>query len=263
MNNISFNMALAIRSGYLFVAREWQYLARFSLLPIGVSLITDLAMYYQKREISMFEDYLWNMPALALFGWFMFVEARLALMGERAGHLPTDPAYMAERKQALAASVLVWLLFVMGRTTILAYLTWGIGKSNPLINFFWLFLIGAGIWGIRFSVAHILAAVGYPIRRYIFQVNGIFISLRLAGLYLMTCLPVALVEYGLTSMILPQDVAGGLIDSKVLDNLPESSALSLIVLETLSDVVSMALATAVFSFALKDMLSRPRQEKTV
>lgn len=263
MSGSNFNMPMAIRSGYLFVGREWRYLARFSLLPIGLTLITDLLMYYQKREISMFEDYLWNIPALAFFGWFMFLEARLLLMGERVDNLPQDQAYLLDRRRGMSACVLVWLLFIMGRTTLIAYLSWGIGKNNPLINFFWLFLIGAGIWGIRFAVAHILAAVGYPIRRYIFQVNGIIISLRLAGLYLMACIPVALVEFGLTSLMLPEAAKGTIIDAKMLENLPESTAISLLVMEDLCDIVSMTLATAVFCYALKDMLSRPREEKTV
>src|SRR5438552_1187140 len=105
-SNTSFNMPMAIRSGYSFVGREWAWLARFCLLPVGFGLITDLLMYFQKREISMFEDYLWNIPSLALFGWYMFVEARLLLLGERADAVPQDPEYLLDRRRAMTASVL-------------------------------------------------------------------------------------------------------------------------------------------------------------
>lgn len=258
----NFNIPASIRSGYLFAIQEWQYLARFSLLPFGVSLITSVLMYHQRRDFSIFEDFLWNVPAYALLGWFMFLEARLLLLGERAGVLPTDPAYITERRNALWASIAVFMLFIMGYRTLFAYIIWGFDKKNAIINFFWLFLIGAGIWAIRFSVAYILAAVNYPIRRYIFQVNGIFISLRLAGLYLLTVLPLAVAEYGLTTMILPEDARQKFVEQQqVLMNLPESTAVSLMAVTALSDILGCILVTATFGYALKDMLGRPRQEK--
>lgn len=261
MGDSRFNIPAAIRSGYLFVGREWQYLARAGLLPLGVSLITELLMYHQKREFSFFEDFLWHLPALTLFGWLMFVEARLLLLGERAGYLQGDPAYLSERQRALWACVLVWVLFIMARTSLFAYIAWGTDKSNPLVRFSWLFLFGAGIWAIRFYVAPILAAVGYPIRRYIFQVNGILISLRLAALYLMTCMPVAVLEYGMRTLILPEEAKDKLVEQEMLGMLPESTATTLITLDAFADLAAMLLLTAVFSYALKEILGRPRQEK--
>lgn len=267
MSSSTFNIPMAIRSGYQFVIQEWQYLARFSLLPFGVSLITAVVMYHmsleQKKEFSIFEDFLWNVPAFALFGWLMFLEARLLLLGERAGTLPEDPDYAAERRNAMWACIAVLMLFVMGYRTLFAYLLWGFDKKNAIINFFWLFLIGAGIWAIRFSVAYILAAVNYPIRRYIFQVNGIFISLRLAGLYFLSVLPVAIAEYGLTTLILPEEARKKFVEQQhILMTLPESTAVALITVLTLSDIIAGILVTATFGYAMKDMLGRPRQEKT-
>lgn len=262
MSGSKFNMAAALRSGYLFVGREWRYLVRFSLLPIGVSLIVDLALYFQKREPqSFFEDFLWNLPAVALAGWFMFLEARLLLLGERAGHLPSDGAYLAERRQSMSACVMVWILFNMATTTLWGYLVWGMNQKNPVVNFFWLFLVGGGIWGIRFAVAHLLAAVGYPIRRYIFQVNGVAISLRLAALYLLASLPVGLVEFGFLSMILPEDT-GGAPDFTSLMNLPQNLAVTAIVMQKIADLISAALTTAAFCYALKEMLGRSARERT-
>ncbi|MEZ0226943.1 MAG: hypothetical protein ACAH83_20495 [Alphaproteobacteria bacterium] len=262
MSSTSFNIPASIRNGYLFVVQEWQYLARFSLLPFGITLITSVLMYHQRREFSIFEDFLWNAPAYALLGWFLFLEARLLLLGERASMLPDDPAYTAERRNAMWACIAVFMLFIMGYRTLFAYLVWGFDKKNAIINFFWLFLIGAGIWAIRFAVAYILAAVNYPIRRYIFQVNGIFISLRLAGLYFLTVLPLAIAEYGLTTMILPEEARKKFVEQQhILMNLPESTAVSLMTVSAVSDILGGILATAAFAYALKDMLGRPRQEK--
>ncbi|TAL37157.1 MAG: hypothetical protein EPN97_05690 [Alphaproteobacteria bacterium] len=261
----SFNIPAAIRSGYQFVGREWQYLARFSLLPFGVSLITSVLMHHisleQNRVFSIFEKFLWDVPSFALFGWFMFLEVRLLLLGERAGMLPDDPAYIADRRNALWASIATLLLFLMGSRALYAYLDWGADKKNAIINFFWLFLIGAGTWAIRFSVAYILAAVNYPIRRYIFQVNGIFISLRLAGLFFLTVLPVLVLESGLTTLILPEEAKRKFIEQHQIPVLSETTAISILAVSTLSDVISALLITAVSAFALKDMLGRPRQEK--
>lgn len=263
MTNTSFNMPLAIRSGYAFVAREWKYLARFALLPMGVALVTDVFAYYQRlTTVSYFEDFIWTIPTVTLFGWVMFIEIRLLLLGERPPHLPAEPGFLAERKRDLVASVLIWVLFNMAAIALYAYMDWGKGKSNPLINFFWLFLIGAAVWGVRFMVAPILAAVGYPIRKYVFQVNGIAISLRLGALYVLTCLPIWFFQLGFISLVLPDDLKEHITDPSKL-NLPDSIALTIIVIQKFGDLAVDILSTAVFCFALKEILSRPRQEKTV
>jgi hypothetical protein len=263
--SINFNIPASIRSGYLFVIQEWRYLARFSLLPFGVTLITSVSMYHigleQNRVFSVFEDFLWNVPSFVLFGWILFIEARLLLLGERVGMLPEDAAYLAERRNALWASITVLLLFLMGGRALYAYLDWGISKQNAVVRFSCLFFLGAGIWAIRFAVAYILAAVNYPIRRYIFQVNGIFISLRLAGLFILTTLPVLVVQSGLTTLILPEDVRKKFVEHQILE-LSESTAISIMALGTLADLVCAILITATSAYALKDMLGRPRQEKT-
>jgi hypothetical protein len=261
----SFNISVAIRSGYQFVGREWRYLARFSLLPFGVTLISSVLMHQisleQNRIFSIFEDFLWKIPSFVLLGWLMFLEARLLLLGERAGMLPGDAAYREERRNALWASITTLLLFLMGVWALFAYLDWGFEKINPVIRFSCLFFFGASIWAIRFSVAYILAAVNYPMRSYIFRVNGIFISLRLASLFFLTVLPVIVIESGLTTLILPEEVRKAFVEKHQMPQLSESTAISLMAVGTLSDIISALLITAVSAYALKDILSRPRQEK--
>ena len=263
-NNTSFNMPMAIRNGYRFVSREWAYLARFCLLPLGVSLITDIAGYYLRTtKISYFENFIWSIPAFTLMGWLLFIEARLLLLNERAPELPPDPEYVMERRRAMSASVLLFILFNMAAVAIYAYCEWGGDKNNPLINFFWLFLVGTAIWGVRFAVTPILAAVGYPIKKYIFQVNGISISLRLLALFLLTIFPVIIVQRGLEALILPEMLNAQTMNVLANLKIPESAALAIIVVENVGGLVMDLLCTATSCYALKEILSRPREEKTV
>ncbi len=262
MSGSKFSIQAAIKSGYLFVGREWAYLARLALLPFGVDLITDLVIYFQKVDtITFLEDFLYSLPSIALSGWLMFVQARLLLTGERPPHLSSDPEFLHERRRALSASVLVWILFNMARATIISYLVWSLDKDTPLVKFAALVLLGGGIWGVRFWVANILAGVGYPIRRYIFQVNGIGISLRLAGLYILTCLPIWVLEQGLTSMILAGEQKDMMIDMKTLLHLPQNTAIALLTLLSVTDIITCVLSTATFCYALKEVLGRPQQER--
>jgi hypothetical protein len=254
-----FNISSAIRNGYAFALRERAYLARISPLPVGVLLITNLVTYFlvheEKRFMSEFEQYLWSLPALALGGWFMFLEARLLLLGERAESLPEDPAYLAARRRALSLCIIIWLLFNMWWSAFWGYQKWALvsnaDNSNTLITFLGLLLLGGSIWGIRFAVAHILAAVEYPIRQYVFFVNGIGISLRLIGMAFVCVIPISLCVMVVMALLLPEGQ----------ETVTRSTAILLLSLLSVLWYVSLALLTASASFALKEILSQPREEK--
>jgi hypothetical protein len=250
-----FSIIRAVRDGYAFVGREWKYLLRIALLPTGISMVTQLYLFFRDREkdISIFEGFIWGLPATALLAWFMFQESRLLLLGEKADTLPENPDYIAERKRAQNASILIWLLFSMGWSAVQGYQDMLLRPlADPAAQpEFWMAGLGALIfgvffWGLRFGVAHILAAVNYPIRQYVRQVNGLGISLRLAGMALLGCIPVLIVFALLLQIVAPN-----------LQH-PDDPAVAIVVmLAAPVSILVAAVLNAAAGFALKEMLNAP------
>ncbi len=248
MSGSQFSITNAIRNAYAFLGRHGGEVLRLSILPVGIGVATQVFIFYQRPTGSAFEGYLISIPATVLHGWFMFTIVRLLLLGEHVNALPQDREYLLDRRNALRASVLVWLLFNAGCTAVLGFQEWAMQTASTaqstLANAISLLLIVLGIWGIRFAVAHILAAVDYSIKTYIFVVNGVSISLRLAGLGIMTALPVLIAFYCIIKVVAP-DMKDG----------DPGLALLISLLAPLSFIIT-AILTPAACFALKEILGR-------
>ncbi|HYD18302.1 MAG TPA: hypothetical protein VEF76_07480 [Patescibacteria group bacterium] len=246
MSASQFSIISAVRNAYVFVGREWRYLVKISLLPMGFNLLTEFVIFFMIKEPTMFEAVVWNIPATALTGWFMFAEARLILLGERTDDLPQDPALRAERQRDLSASILMFLLFYMGFMIFLAYqvFTQQMNPTGQNLTYttIGMLLFGAGIWAARFGVAHILAAVGYPVRRYIYRVNGLGISFRLIGMALLAMLPILAATLFVVTLAMP-DLTFKPTPASIILDAPMSFAI-------------WAVLTAASCFALKEILGR-------
>ena len=194
MNNSSFNIFESVKNSYIFAGSEWRYLLKVGLIPMTVQVFTSLILQFGLGEISSIENYLWSFPATSLFAWYVFLEMRLLLLGERLDRLPSDSALRADRRQAMKASMSVYLLFSMSMAAADAYLAmamksdqWG---NNWSITLFGILVLGGIFWGIRFSVAPILASVSQPIRPVLRQVEGMTFSFRLIGMGIFCLFPV-------------------------------------------------------------------------
>lgn len=258
MNASYFSITRAVRNAYIFVGLEWRYLARIAVLPMGLNLLTELAILILIQQPSNFEEpsllsaALLNIPAIAFSAWFMFAEARLILLGERTDNLPADPAYREERQRDLSISVLIFILFYLGLMAFLNY--WFlIHDLDPLgqnltYTTIGLLLFCAGVWAVRFGVAHILSAVGYPVRRYIYRVNGLGISFRLLGMALLCMLPILLAMMFVMMIVMP--------DMKSLQ-----PSVTTVILDAPMSFAIWSVMTAAACFALKEILGRA-PEKT-
>lgn len=247
-----FSIIKAVRDGYVFVGREWKYLLRIALLPMGISMVTQIYLFSRGDDISIFEGFIWGLPSTALLAWFMFQESRLLLLGEKVNMLPENPEYIADRRQAQTASVLIWLLFSMGWSALQGYqdillrpLADGAAQQEFWMAGLGALMFGVFFWGLRFGVAHILAAVNYPIRQYVRQVNGLGISLRLAGLALLGCVPVLLVFAFLAQVIAPD-----------VQHRDDPGLIVIVVLAAPVSIIVAAVLNAAAGFALKELLHK-------
>lgn len=234
-NNSRFSILEATKSAYVFLGKEWPYLLKAGFLPMAAQIVSGVFVQYQRPEASLIEGYLWGLPAAMLLGWFVFLEARLLLLGERFDRLPEDAVYLTDRRHAMKVSVLMAILFNMGTAGALAL--WvavqEAGQStvaNGLLSIAGLVVIGAIIWGIRFGIAPVLAAVHHPIRPVLRRTAGMLFSLRLIGMGLLCTFPVILLFRLLIDAVVPasEDISANLTDSEQIMLTCLSAPLSLI-----------------------------------
>ncbi len=253
MSGSQFSITSAIRNAYAFLGQYGGEVLRLSILPLGIGIATQAFFFFQLPNSTAFEGFLISLPATVLHGWFMFAMVRLLLLDEHVNALPNDREYLLDRRYALRVSVLIWLLFNAAYSGIFGFQEWATqganAGQNSAINLIGLVLLFLGLWGLRFGVAHILAAVDYPIKPYFFAVNGMGISLRLLGLAIIAALPVGIALYCVLAVIAP-------------DIKDKNHVIGLIyALSTPVSFLVTAILTPAACFALKEILGRVRLEK--
>ncbi len=248
MDKSRFSIFEAAKQAYIFVGKEWFYLLRAGMLPVGAQITTTLFVQFDRQGASPIESYLWELPAAVLFAWFMFLETRLLLLGERLDRLPLDPAYLADRQHAMKVSVLTAVLFNMSMAAAQALLL-ALGEqsqtgTSPLINIGGFFLIGAIVWGVRFGIVPTLAAVHHPIRPVLRQTEGMLFSLRLMGMGILCVMPITFVLWLVTAPLLggaETDAATKVTDAQQITFTAATALLSLVFASLISAGVAYAL----------------------
>ncbi|MDI1228717.1 MAG: hypothetical protein PSY14_13635 [bacterium] len=256
MSGSQFSITNAVRNAYIFVGRERAYLTRLALLPTGVDALTKVMIFMNGKDMSIFESFSWSVPSAVLTGWFMFHLARLLMMGERANALPNDTAYLATRQRGMNASILIWLLFSMSWVALQGFQSWVMNPEQGVVNLgmatISMLFFGAAFWCIRYGVAHILAAVNYPISKYIRRVAGLSISFRLTGMGLLGVLPVLSCFYFLTTLVMPTGVT----------DMYDPRLAPIVVLSAPVQMIITAIMTAAGAFALREIMERPSTDES-
>jgi len=261
-NSGQFRIFTAVKNAYAFVGREWLYLLKAALLPIGVQIILSIFVQYERPQASLIEDNLWDIPSAMLLGWFLFLEMRLLLLGERQNRLPPDRTYRADRSRAMQAAVLASVLFSMTLNvsrSLIALLWVTVAEAAPnaadgLVNGCMMLsaaIIGAIVWGLRFGIVPILAAVHHPIRPVLRQTRSLLFSFRLLAMGLLATLPIIFLFQLLVGAAIPgaQDLSAKLTDQQQL---------AITIINAPLSVLCAALLAAGAADALKQILGTNR-----
>lgn len=250
MSGGTFGIIEAARSAWQLLLEQRAYIVRIAALPVCAQVGTTLALRFLNPEAGVIESFLWNFPATVLFAWLMFAEARFVLAGERLDRLPQDAAYLGARLHAMQLGVLFTLIFNMAVAAATAWLEWAMrtgeaarGGLASAATFGAVILL---VWGLRFSVMHIVAAAGYPPHVFLRRVRGAEFSLRLLGMGLLCALPVYLLLMLAVELAVP-DAAQGLTDVQ--------SAMIIIFTAPVTMFVPL-LMNAAAVFALKELMGR-------
>lgn len=252
MSGGSFKIIEAVLNAYSFAGREARYLFKIGVVPLAAQLVTVFFVELVRTDASVIEGFLWGLPASALFGWFMFLEARFVFLGERIDRITFTQLRSTERQCALRISVLIFLLFSMSMTAVSAFMEWAVRSEtfgkNALVSLSVMLCLGGMFWGVRFGVAHILAAINRPIRKFIFLVNGVEFSLRLIGMSFLCYMPIFFV--------------GGMLAGLFIEGYPlvanptTGERYGMLALGVIVSTVILVLINAAAAFALKEILGR-------
>lgn len=248
----------AVKKTYAFAGREASYLLKISIVPLALQIATSFFLRFAREDASVFEAYLWGLPATIFSAWFVFLSLRLLLLDERLGRLPTDIAFLQERHLAMRLFILMFVLFNMGMTAALvalAALTQNPGwQENPAVAGITLFLIGGVIWAVRFSIAPVLASVLAPIRPAFRKLDDMLLPLRLIGLGVVTLMPLALLF-----VIVFEVFFGASVEKAETFNLTPTQEIAFILLDAPMSLLTVLLLNVAIAFALKEMLGQERR----
>lgn len=259
MSHNSFDIIGAAVNAVRFVIRERRYMLAAAAFPFAATLAANMMSFFiLKGQGSILLAVLLLLGEAAMDGWFMFLQTRLIVLGERLEEPGQNPDARQLRHNDMRAAVLTWMLFKLWLTAVIMYLIWVVKAAEEAqtsgIGFFsmaGLFLLGAWVWSLRLGVAHILVGVGYSVKSYLFRVNGLMGSLRLIGLALVVSLP-------FQSIAMPLEEK--LILTKGLETI---DAVVLLTLASLTNTALLVFLNAAAIFAMKDMLRRPDKRKGI
>lgn len=257
MNKNSFDIIQAAVDGARFVIAERRYMFACAVFPFVITLLSNILLFFMLsgENSSRLAVVLVTLGAASVDGWFMFLQSRLIILGERLEQPPQTADARIRRHNDMRGAVLTWMIFKLWTVALGLYASRML-QSDPseglgLITFIGLLLLGAMIWSLRLAVAHILVAVGYSVRQYIFRVNGLMGSLRLLGLGIVVSLPFKVLG-------LPME------ESLLLPPAPDTTeAVFLIIGISFLSVLLMVFLNAAAVFAMKDMLGREDKRKGI
>lgn len=185
-----FSIFDAARKGLGDLLTHGSYVVRVGVVPMTASVLTAVAlgMNNEADVFNLIANFLWGLPAEIFLGWFLFVYARLLVLGEHVDRLDPDVAFRRQRQQLLRACVMIFVLFKMLMAGSHHFFIWIMENRTPdgdmplkLATLLWMGLL---FWALRLGALPILAAVDYPLKRFMLAAHGPGLSFQLFALWL-------------------------------------------------------------------------------
>ncbi len=187
-----FSILDAARKGLRDMMLHGSYLVRVGVVPMIASVLAAIVVSLNTKDdvFNLITNFLWGLPAEIFLGWFLFVYARLLVLGERVDRLDSDVEFRRHRQQLLRASVIIFVLFKMFMAGCHHFILWVMENRTPdgdtPLKLATLVLIGVLFWSLRLAALPVLAAVDYPLKRFLFGAHGAGLSFQLFALLLLS-----------------------------------------------------------------------------
>lgn len=254
MSSKNFNIIDAVRYGYLGVWHHRGPLLRSAWFPMGVAVMCQFIVAMMGAG-NVFAEFLLQLPAVVTLGWYLFIVTRLLLLGEDIARLDPSPAARRARESDMRAFVISFTLLNMGAVLLAilgmlatAYAS-GQGAANAAAAMLALAILTIMIWGLRLYALPILVSIGYPVKKFLYAVNGAPFSFSLIATFVLCpLLPVMMVSGLLLSTF---------IDTAAADPtaaLTKAQVIGMILLSAPLKLATFALMTAATLGALHQVI---------
>lgn len=242
------------KGAFRFLGQELGYIMRLAAPVMCLKIAMSAAQQSMSNDASSLEIFLWQLPGNIMLGWLICSIARLIILGERLQNLPiTDVRFMQYRAGLIKTSIFLGLLIHAGWTMVTYVFENSIDFNTPeeasgtdlgiMIS-----VLVIAFWGVRLLLLPLIAAVDYPLRTFVQQIQGLRISVNLTGLYLLCALPILLFAHAFLGTAL-SSLAGAPDVQRML---------FFIALQPVSVFVDIIL-TIGFVLALKEMLGQNKK----
>lgn len=191
----NFNFVDSAAKGYLFLSREFRTVARLSILPLLIKLVTYVGITAFDLTDNYFRQGWVLVPSYFAEGWLVCSLIRYALYGE-AGPL--------RRSNLILAGALTYVLiklvfsFIVGGTMDMAEISveavqHSSQEPSTQIVVVGMALLAASIWAFRLMWLYIPLVMGVPIKGFLRRISGFLSSVHMIGIWVMAMMPLALV----------------------------------------------------------------------
>lgn len=194
----------AVRGGYVFVRDNFDFLLKAAIIPILVSCINYITIAILDEDTSVFQSFLMTLPSSFVFAWYAFIQIRLHVYGETFGK-----RYGKNRQSLMVSSMSLYLLFQMFLVCVSFALVTVVSPSPEtqdlstgqviMILSTLIFML----WAMKFSILHIIAAVGANLKDYVKRVQGLWFSYTLLGVGILSVLPIGMIFMFILSILMP------------------------------------------------------------
>lgn len=244
-----FGVFLAARQGYTHVAEAWRYYLRISLAALALHVATIYGIDTFLPESGLVTRFLWGLPAEAALSLVLFLQARLILCGEVFGteewRASASEARNDMMETTIIVQVLVKMFYALLFTALVGLAESGLLEKSSAAKIGAALIIGCAFWGLRFTMMHVLAAVGQSMKAFFWRVHGLGVSARVFGLIFCCTLPF---------VFLREIMIHGVV-ADVTQVTDAMRSFVLIVSGVLSYIVNLVLGAALV-YALKDMMGK-------
>lgn len=190
------DIILAIGRGAKFAWAERLWLSYYAVWPIILGFAGLMLVAWYDVQHHVVWGTLALLPAALARSIYFFQSIRLYLLKQRINGLK-DPAFQDPAVRAnFRLSVGCYIGFDLGMTLV-AFLVMTGAETFVSAGYFYtltmVVLCLTAIWALRWFLLYIPAAVGYPLKQYLYEVRGMRFSVWVMMIMLMTSVPVFMV----------------------------------------------------------------------
>ncbi len=216
-----FSIITSTGGGYHFLKEKIRYIMPL-VIPLVIMHVVFYALieYVMSENANMFQIFLLRLPVTIYEAWLVCILSRYMIMGEDFSKLPSDPAYIHQRRLNISAGVYIFILYTMLVFAFQHFVLDAVesrleeisaiveqarleGKKPHEItmpqndggrNIVWMITVisvwSFMFWSLRLMLLPMFVALGGGVKQYIRTMEGAMTSLRVLFTWILSAMPI-------------------------------------------------------------------------